>query len=85
VLIFWIIAGIILYFAVLFCGIFVGARMRHDAYHGALHIKESEQGLLFQIELAGDPEMIVFEDSITLKVLPPDYEALIASRGKLGV
>lgn len=65
-------------------GLFIGARLKKNAYHGAIIIEESENGLVYRIELAGDPEMLVFEDAVFLKVVPPDYYHLV-SRGKLGV
>ena len=65
-------------------GVFLGSRIKQGSYNGAVHIKETEQGLKYTLELAGDPELLVFQDSIHLKVLPPDYEKLL-SQQKRGV
>lgn len=59
-------------------GIFIGARLRQNTYHGVIVIQESENGLVYRLELAGDPELLVFEDSVTLKIVSPDYKQLIA-------
>ena len=59
-------------------GVFIGARLRQNVYHGVIVIQESDKGLIYRIELAGDPELLVFEDSVILKVVAPDYEKLIA-------
>lgn len=59
-------------------GIFIGARLKRNTYHGVIVCTESDKGMVYQLQLAGDPEMIIFEDSIVLKVVAPDYEELIA-------
>lgn len=59
-------------------GIYVGVRMKQNVYHGAIVCAESENGMVYQLQIAGDPELIVFEDSIVLKVVAPDYEELLA-------
>lgn len=59
-------------------GVFIGARLRQNVYHGVIVIQESENGLVYRLELAGDPELLVFEDSVTLKIIAPDYKELIA-------
>jgi hypothetical protein len=65
-------------------GIYVGSRLNREVYHGVMVVEETPEGVKFRLELAGDPELLIFQDSVTFKVLPPNYEDLI-SRGKPGV
>lgn len=65
-------------------GVYVGARLNRGAYHGYMVIEETEQALKYHLDLAGDPELLQYQDTVTFKVVPPDYEALL-SRGKRGV
>jgi hypothetical protein len=77
----------ILFAVALFClavGIFVGARLGRDAYNGVMIVEETQDGLRYRLELAGDPELLAFQDSVIFKVVGPDYEELL-SRQKLGV
>lgn len=80
----YIVLGLLGYIIVLGFGVFIGARLNRGVYHGVMHVMETPEGLQYRLELAGDPELLAFQDSVTFKVLPPDYEQLL-SRGKLGV
>lgn len=61
----------------LLVGIYVGARLGRDAYNGVMIIEETPNGAIFRLELAGDPENLVFQESVRFKVIPPNYEALL--------
>lgn len=65
-------------------GIFVGSRLRYRSYNGVIIVNERPEGMTYRIELAGDPELLAFQDVVVFKVVPPDYENLL-SRDKLGV
>jgi len=37
---------------------------------------ESEDGLVYTLELGSDPELLVFQKEVRFKVVPPNYEDL---------
>jgi hypothetical protein len=37
---------------------------------------EREGTLVYTLELASDPELIVFQDEVRFKVIPPNYEEI---------
>jgi hypothetical protein len=59
-----------------FIGIYFGVRLQKMAYHGFMFIEETPQGLKYRLELAGDPELLVFQESVSFLVVAPNYEEL---------
>lgn len=68
----------------LIIGIYIGARLKTGSYNGYMVAEETPEGLKYRLELAGDPELLIFQDVVIFKVIPPDYQDLL-SREKLGV
>jgi hypothetical protein len=61
----------------LLVGIVIGYRLRAaQPYHGVIKMVEREGTLVYTLELASDPELIVFQDEVRFKVIPPNYEEI---------
>lgn len=61
----------------LLIGIVIGYRLRSaQPYHGVIKMVEREGTLVYTLELASDPELIVFQDEVRFKVIPPNYEEI---------
>lgn len=64
-------------------GFFIGARLRHKGrYAGVIIIKESSKGLMYELQVNGDPELLTLMDEVTFKIIGPDY-SIANSRNKL--
>lgn len=58
-------------------GILIGTRLRPQRnYDGVIKMIEKEGTLIYSLELAGDPELLVFQKEVRFKVIPPNYEEL---------
>lgn len=56
----------------------VNARLRPQRYNGVMRVIETPKGLTYSLELVGDPELLAFQDVVAFKVIPPNYQELIA-------
>ena len=54
----------------------IGTHLRSRIYHGVIKMVESEDGLVYTLELGSDPELLVFQKEVRFKVVPPNYEDL---------
>jgi hypothetical protein len=61
----------------LLIGIVIGYRLRKgQPYHGVIKMIEREGTLVYTLELVSDPELLVFQDEVRFKVIPPNYEEM---------
>ena len=67
---------ILLVVAATILGLFVGFRLQSRTYNGVIKMVESEEGLVYTLELHGHPEDLVFQKDVRFKVIPPNYEDL---------
>lgn len=54
------------------------AKRNNPTYQGAIVVIESETGLVYRLELAGDPELLMYQKEVRLLVVPPDYDKLLS-------
>jgi hypothetical protein len=65
-------------------GFYIGGRIQRSIFHGLMIVEETPNGMTYRLEVAGDLELLAFEDHVNFKVVGPDYAELM-SRQKLGV
>lgn len=58
-------------------GILIGFRLKSaQPYNGVIKMVENDGRIVYTLELAGDPELLVFQKDVRFKVIPPNYEDL---------
>jgi hypothetical protein len=80
---------ILLILAGMVLGVLIGSRLRKPvSYDGVMKIVEDKGGgIVYSLELADNPELLVFQEEVRFRVVPPNYEDLndLLSQDKPGL
>jgi hypothetical protein len=69
---------VIIIIAAFFVGLAIGGLFKRSRYHGVLRLFETENGLIYSLELAEDPELLANHKEVIFKVDAPEYEKLLS-------